>query len=109
MTQRLLTLVLLVFTGACGGSTAAPPAPGPAAPERPGESHPARIAPEPLDYLIHGGRIVDGTGAPWILGDLGIRGDRIVAMAPPGGWITTRSGERSMPGGWWCHRDSSTS
>jgi N-acyl-D-amino-acid deacylase len=85
MTQRLLTLVLLVFTGACGGSTAAPPAPGPAAPERPGESHPARIAPEPLDYLIHGGRIVDGTGAPWILGDLGIRGDRIVAMAPPGG------------------------
>ena len=33
-----------------------------------------------FDVLITGGRIVDGTGAPWYLGDLGITGDRITAI-----------------------------
>ena len=37
-----------------------------------------------LDVVIENGRIVDGTGAPWFYGDLGIRGDRIVAVAPRG-------------------------
>jgi dihydroorotase/N-acyl-D-amino-acid deacylase len=32
------------------------------------------------DYLISGGRVVDGTGAPWVVGDIGITGDRIVAI-----------------------------
>ena len=32
----------------------------------------------PLDYLLEGGRIVDGTGAPERRADVGIRGDRIV-------------------------------
>ncbi|MBV8904727.1 MAG: D-aminoacylase [Acidobacteriia bacterium] len=32
------------------------------------------------DFIISGARIVDGTGAPWIIGDIGIRGDHIVAM-----------------------------
>lgn len=32
------------------------------------------------DFVISGGRIVDGTGAPWVAGDLGISGDRIVAI-----------------------------
>jgi N-acyl-D-amino-acid deacylase len=32
------------------------------------------------DVLITGGRIVDGSGAPWWRGDVGVRGDRIVAM-----------------------------
>jgi N-acyl-D-amino-acid deacylase len=32
------------------------------------------------DFLIAGGRIVDGTGAPWVAGDIGIAGDRIVAI-----------------------------
>ena len=31
-----------------------------------------------LDYLVQGGRIVDGTGAPERLADVGIRGDRII-------------------------------
>jgi len=37
-----------------------------------------------LDVVIENGRIVDGTGAPWFYGDLGIRGDRIVAVTPRG-------------------------
>ena len=34
---------------------------------------------EPFDVLITGGRVVDGTGNPWTVEDIGIRGDRIVA------------------------------
>ncbi len=34
----------------------------------------------PYDVLIHGGRIVDGTGAPWFRADLGVRGDTIAAV-----------------------------
>jgi N-acyl-D-aspartate/D-glutamate deacylase len=38
------------------------------------------------DLLIRGGRIVDGTGNPWVIGDIGIRGERIVAVGHvPGG------------------------
>lgn len=42
-------------------------------------------AAEPYDLLIRNGRIVDGTGNPWFLGDVAIRGDRIVAVGrvPP--------------------------
>jgi dihydroorotase/N-acyl-D-amino-acid deacylase len=32
------------------------------------------------DVLIRGGRIVDGTGAPWFVGDLGIRSGSIAAI-----------------------------
>src|SRR6187431_2081687 len=32
------------------------------------------------DVIIAGGRVVDGTGAPWFYGDVGIRGDRIAAV-----------------------------
>ncbi len=31
-----------------------------------------------VDVLIHGGRVVDGTGSPWAQGDVAIQGDRIV-------------------------------
>jgi N-acyl-D-amino-acid deacylase len=32
------------------------------------------------DVIIRGGRIIDGSGNPWVSGDLGIRGDRIAAI-----------------------------
>lgn len=40
-------------------------------------THPA---PLPLDLKITSGRILDGTGAPWFRGDVGVRGDTIVAI-----------------------------
>jgi N-acyl-D-amino-acid deacylase len=36
------------------------------------------------DVVIENGRIVDGTGNPWMYGDVGIRGDRIAAVTLPG-------------------------
>ncbi|HBY59098.1 MAG TPA: N-acyl-D-amino-acid deacylase [Solibacterales bacterium] len=33
-----------------------------------------------FDLLIEGGRIVDGAGNPWFLGDVGVRGDTIASM-----------------------------
>ena len=32
------------------------------------------------DFLIAGARIVDGTGSPWFIGDIGIVGDHIAAI-----------------------------
>ena len=33
-----------------------------------------------LDLVFSGGRVIDGTGAPWFRADVGIRGDKIVAV-----------------------------
>ncbi len=37
-------------------------------------------AQESFDVLIQGGRIVDGSGNPWYEADVGIRGERVVAI-----------------------------
>ena len=37
-------------------------------------------AQERFDVLIHGGRVLDGTGNPWYRTDIGVRDGRIVAM-----------------------------
>ena len=38
--------------------------------------------PPAFDLVIRGGRIVDGTGSPWFLADVGVKGDTIVAIRP---------------------------
>ncbi len=36
-----------------------------------------------IDVLIRGSKVVDGTGNPWFYGDVAIRGDRVLEIAPP--------------------------
>jgi len=36
----------------------------------------------PYDLLFRNGRLVDGSGNPWYRGDVAIRGDTIVRIAP---------------------------
>jgi dihydroorotase/N-acyl-D-amino-acid deacylase len=38
----------------------------------------------PYDVIISGARVVDGSGSPWFLADIGIRGDRIAAVGALG-------------------------
>ena len=64
MRAAALTVLALAVT-ACRPATA--PSPSPA-----------------YDVVISGGRIIDGTGNAWFLGDVGIRGDRIVRITGPG-------------------------
>ena len=40
------------------------------------------VAP-PYDVLIRNGRVLDGSGNPWIAADIGIRSGRIVDMGEP--------------------------
>ena len=67
--MRLIVLLALLAT-ACS----------PAAPS----SSSAPAAATDFDVLIAGGRILDGTGAPWFEGDVGIVGDRIAAIGQLG-------------------------
>ena len=38
----------------------------------------------PYDVVIYGARVVDGSGSPWFLADIGIRGDQIVTVGALG-------------------------
>jgi N-acyl-D-amino-acid deacylase len=40
----------------------------------------ASLRGQDYDLLIRGGRVLDGSGAPWMRADLGIKGERIVAV-----------------------------
>jgi dihydroorotase/N-acyl-D-amino-acid deacylase len=70
----------LALLAAC--APAPRPSPAPSAVSTPARStQPApRAADGVYDLLIRGGRIVDGTGSPWVRGDVAIRGDRIAAV-----------------------------
>jgi N-acyl-D-amino-acid deacylase len=41
---------------------------------------PARADEAPYDLILRNGKIIDGTGNPWFVGDVAIRGDKIVAV-----------------------------
>ena len=45
---------------------------------------------EPYDLIIRGGRVVDGTGNPWVRADVAVRGDRIARI----GRLTGAAAER---------------
>src|SRR5687767_5303402 len=66
--MRLPLVAVLLLVTACGGARRAPTSP----------------ANETYDLVITHGRVVDGSGGPWVSGDVGIRGDRIVRMTPAG-------------------------
>src|SRR3954451_4206624 len=55
-----------------------------------------------FDLVIRNGRIVDGTGSPWYLGDVAVRGDTIVRIAPridaPTGRVIDAAGKIVAPG-----------
>ena len=68
--MRRALVVAFVFAAAC---TATPPQP----------TAPARTS--DFDVVITGGRLIDGTGAPWFEGDVGIVGDQITAIGKLGG------------------------
>ncbi len=73
MRTRLLLLALTAAACTRGTPASAPiPAPAP------------KAELDAFDVIIENGRVVDGTGAPWFYGDVAIRGDRIVAVAPRG-------------------------
>lgn len=48
-----------------------------------------------FDVLIRNAKIVDGSGSPWFYGDIGVIGDRIVAVAPHSHGAATAAGAAS--------------
>jgi N-acyl-D-amino-acid deacylase len=52
------------------------------------------VADPTYDLVIANGRIVDGSGNAWYYGDVAVRGDRVVRIAPRGALTNTRAAQR---------------
>lgn len=78
--MRAIAILFLAILSACapGASPAGAPAPDSG----------------PYDLILEGGRIVDGTGAAWYYGDIGVRAERIARIAPRGGLARAATRER---------------
>ena len=74
----LAPLALVSLLGACAAPVSTSPSPDRGS----------------YDVVIENGRLVDGTGNPWTYGDLGIRGDRIVAVTPRGALRGVQAAQR---------------
>src|SRR5688500_6334349 len=74
MTHRILLVLALVAVSAAGLG-----------------GQPAGQAPSRYDLLIHNAHVYDGNGNPWILADVGIRGDRIQAVGTLAGASAART------------------
>jgi N-acyl-D-aspartate/D-glutamate deacylase len=69
--RRKKTPFLALVVAACGALSSA----GPRA-----QTDSTESAPAPYDLVLRGGKIIDGTGNPWFLGDVALRGDRIAQV-----------------------------
>ncbi len=70
------TMRVMVRTAALVTALLAPACSSPDTGEAPGEA--------PYDIVIRGGRVIDGTGAPWFNADVGVRDGRIAAVGDLG-------------------------
>src|SRR5437764_12609800 len=52
------------------------------------------IQPGVFEVVIENGRIIDGTGAAWFYGDVGVVGDRVARIAPPGALRSSTAKQR---------------
>ena len=84
MTRKLIALFALFAGAACSPSAARAPT----------AAAGALGTGAAYDLIITGGRVVDGTGAAWFYGDIGVRGDRIARITPPGMLEGASAGER---------------
>lgn len=53
----------------------------------------------PYDLVVSDARIVDGSGAPWYRGDVGVRDGRVARITPPGALATASAVERVSAAG----------
>jgi len=73
----LITLLAPLAFAACGHRVSTNPSPD-----------------DSYDVVITDGRVYDGAGNPWSYGDIGVRGDRIVRVAPAGTLRDARAARR---------------
>jgi N-acyl-D-amino-acid deacylase len=55
----------------------------------PGAGRAQQGVPAQADLVLRNGRVLDGAGNPWVLADVAVRGDRIVAVGRLDGWQGT--------------------